>query len=125
MKLTDLKQLQEGRVDPNVKLSLQHLIQQKGVKPNVYQLIVVARLVNELKSGTFYKNNNFYEYLGLGDKGLLDQLRAMEGADLLALATKLNELIEIKDQDVLYSLVNPTQEAIAWIKWVTSREAND
>lgn len=128
MKLTELKYdalLAEGRVDPNVLLSLDNLIATQGTKSNTFQLLVIARMAAALKLGYFYKESNPWESLHSVSKDLMDMLRALPPAELCALACKLREVLEVKDKDLLYTYANPTQETMSWIKWATAREAND
>lgn len=127
MKLTDLKQnpLFEGRVDANVLLSLDHLIASQGTKTNTFQLLMLARIVAALKLGYFYKESNPWESLHSVSKDLMDTLRALPPQELLALTQAVRELLDIKDKDQLYTYANPTQEVTSWIKFVSSREAND
>ncbi len=127
MKLTDLKRhsLSEGRVDANVLLSLDNLIATNGTKSNTFQLLMLARIVASLKLGYFYKETNPWESLHSVSKDLMDTLRALPAEELLALTMRVRELLEIKDKDLLYTYANPTQEVTSWIKFVTSREAND
>jgi hypothetical protein len=126
MKLYDIVKpaLLEGRVDPNVSLSLANIIR-CGKICDTFQAIVLARLLEFFKNGSFYKENNFFNPFVSTSKELLDTLRNLDPKDAVALAQKMQELLEIKDKDLLYTFANPTQETIAWIKWVTSREAND
>jgi hypothetical protein len=128
MKLNEIKSisiLKEGRVDPNVMMSLDMLINDHGAKTNTFQLLVLARMIAALKLGFFYKEPNFFEVTYSTSKDLLDTLRALEPTDLTAIAAKVRSLLDVKDKDLLYTYANPDQETLAWIKWAASREAND
>ena len=114
----------EGRVDPNVLLSLDNIVK-IGKASETMEFIVLVRLVEFFKSGRFYKETNFYDPFLSTSGELLKSLRGMKPEEQTKLAKKLRDLCELKDKDVLYSLVNPTQEALAWIHWATAREAND
>jgi hypothetical protein len=116
--------LHEGRVDPNVVLSLQNIVK-AGKITNTFEAIVLARLLEFFKNGNFYQQNNFFDVFVSTSKELLDTLRNLDPKDAQALATKMLELVFIKDKDMLKQYCNPTQEALAWIKLVTSHEAND
>lgn len=120
--------LREGRADPNVMLSLQNVIR-VGKVTNTFERIVMARLLEFFKNGSFYRGgtneNNFFDPFTSTSKELLDTIKNLEPKDAVALATKLLELCMVKDRDMLASYCNATQENIAWIKYVTSREAND
>lgn len=128
MKLTqinDVKRLiTEGHVDPNVLLSLQNIIK-AGKAYETMQHIVLCRLVEFFKTGRFYKETNFYDPHLDTPAASLQLIRNMKPEEQVELAKKLLELCEVKDKDALYALVNPTQEALMWIRWVTGREAND
>jgi hypothetical protein len=124
MLLAELIQLTEGRLDPNVTMSLQKLVRD-GKLTDTFQAISLARLLEFFKNGTFYKQSNFFDPFTSTSKELLDTLRNMAPEDVTALAAKLLELIDIKDKDSLSYLINPEQETAMWIKYVTSREAND
>jgi hypothetical protein len=128
MKLTNLytgkRLITEGRVDPNVLLSLQNIIKQ-GQARETMQFIVLARLIEFFKNGYLYKTNNFYDPFLSTSGEMLKQLRGLKPEEQVELAKKMLELAEIKDKDLLYSFVNPTQETLLWIQWATKREAND
>lgn len=128
MKLTQLYTgkhiIAEGHVDPNVLLSLDSIIR-GGKATETMQFIVLARLVEFFKSGRFYKETNFYDPFLSTSGELLKQLRALKPEEQTELATKLRAMCDIKDKDLLYSFVNPSQEAMMWIQWATKREAND
>jgi hypothetical protein len=124
MKLSELKSLHEGRVDPNVVLSIDNVIRNQKLT-NHFETIVLARLLEFFKNGEFYKSSNFFDPFVSTSKELLDVIRNLETSDLVALATKLRELIEVKDKDELAAYANTTQEAIAWVQWATKREATD
>lgn len=126
MKLSDITKLtliSEGRVDPNIMLSLQRVIQHGKVTDGM-QNIVLARMLEYFRMGMFYREPNFYEVTVSTPKALLDTVRALEPKDAVALAAKILELLNMKDKDLLYSYANPTQEALAWVMWATRREAN-
>lgn len=129
MKIYDLKpfntMITEGRVDPNVLLSLDNLIRDQGTKTNTFQFLVLARMVAALKLGFFYKEPNFFEVTYSTSKDLLDTLRGLDAVDLLAFAVRIRELLDVKDKDLLSKYANPDQETLTWLKWVASREAND
>lgn len=120
--------LREGRMDPNVVLSLQNVVK-AGKITNTFEKICMARLLEFFKNGNFYRGgtneNNFFDPFTSTSKELLDTIQHLEAKDAVALATKLLELCYVKDRDMLASYCNATQENIAWIKFVTSREAND
>lgn len=121
---TDKLLIVEGRVDPNALLSLEQIIK-GGKATETMQFIVLARLIEFFKSGRFYKETNFYDPFLSTSGELLKQLRALKPEEQVELATKLRAMCDIKDKDLLYSYVNPTQEALMWIQWATKREAND
>ena len=116
--------ISEGHVDPNVMLSLQNIIK-GGQARETMQFIVLARLIEFFKNGYLYKTNNFYDPFLSTSGEMMQQLRALKPDEQVELAKKLLALAEIKDKDLLYSYVNPTQETLLWIQWATKREAND
>jgi hypothetical protein len=125
MKLHNIatSKLAEGRVDPHIMLSLEYAA--LGQKPNTFTFIVMARLLELLKLGQFYKEANFHEVTVSTPKDVLDALRTMDPAELTKLAARLNGLLVMKNKDELYTYANPTQETLTWLKWVQSKEAND
>lgn len=125
MKLAHIarKPLAEGRVDPHILLSIQQAAQ--GWKPNTFTFIVMARLLELLRLGQFYKEPNFFEVTVSTPKPVLDHLKTLDQATLTQLAQRLMGLLDSKNQDELYTYANPTQEQMTWLKWVTSKEAND
>ena len=112
-------------VEPNLLMSVQNIVQ-RGHADNHFEFLVVARTLQLLKMGEFYKNSNpLFDGAFSTSKEILDHLRALPPAEMTALASKLLQLLQVKDLDMLYSLANPAQEYLEWIKLVTSREAND
>jgi len=114
--------LAEGRVDPHILLTIQHAAM--GRRPNTFTFIVMARLLELLRLGQFYKEANFHEVTVSTPKDVLDALRVMDSPELIKLAGRLHSLLDLKNKDELYTYANPTQEAITYLKWVTSKEAN-
>lgn len=127
MKLTDLNSspLLEGRVDPNVLLSIDNLIATQGTKVNTFQLLMVARIVAGLKGGYFYKDNNYWESLYSVSSEMMNMLRAMPPEELFGLAVSIRDVLEIKDKDTLYTYANPEQETLSYMKWLLSRKRAD
>lgn len=127
MKLTDLNSspLLEGRVDPNVLLSIDNLIATQGTKTNTFQLLMVARIVAGLKGGYFYKDNNYWESLYSVSSEMMNMLRAMPPEELFGLAVSIRDVLEIKDKDTLYTYANPEQETLSYMKWLLSRKRAD
>lgn len=127
MKLTDLNSspLLEGRVDPNVLLSIDNLIATQGTKSNTFQLLMVARIVAGLKGGYFYKDTNYWESLYSVSSEMMNMLRAMPPEELFSLAVSIRDVLEIKDKDTLYTYANPEQETLSYMKWLLSRKRAD
>lgn len=125
MKLSQFYQgkrlISEGRVDPNVLLSLQNIIK-AGKAHETMQFIVLARLIDFFKTGRFYKETNFYDVFLDTSPEVLKTVKDMKAEDQVKLAQKLLGMCEIKDKDLLASFANPTQEAIAWINFITAHE---
>ena len=114
-----------GFVEPNLMMSVRNIIQ-RGRADNTFEFMIVARLLQLLKNGEFYKNSNpLFDGNMSTSKEVYDHLKALPPDEMVALASKLWELLQVKDIDKLYALANPTQEALEWIKLFTSREAND
>lgn len=111
--------------DPNVLLSLRNVCQRGGKNPNTFELLSICRLLQNLKNGTFYKQSNPFEVNLSTSKELMDILRVMKPEDLTKVASKLNDLLAVKDADAYYNLANPTQEYLLWLQWVHGREADD
>lgn len=117
--------INEGVVEPNVMLSVRNIIQ-RGRADNTFEYIVVARLLQMLKHGEFYKTSNpIFEPNLTTSKAVLDHLRSLPPAEMVAIATKLWGMLQVKDQDMLYNYANPEQEYMEWLKWFQTREAND
>lgn len=114
-----------GFVEPNLMMSIQNVVK-RGYADNNFEFMVLARLLQLLKLGEFYKNSNpLFDGNISTSKEILDQLRSLPHNEISAIATKLLSLLHIKDEDLLYSYANPTQEYLEWIHLLTSREAND
>lgn len=117
--------IKEGMVEPNLMMSVENIIK-RGHADNTFEYICVARLLQLIKNGNFYKNSNpLFDGNLSTSKELLDHLKAMPAKEMKSLAEKLWGALQLKDKDALAYLANPTQEQIAWLKLFTSREAND
>jgi len=116
---------ESGFVEPNLMMSIQNIVQ-RGRADNHFEFLVVARLLQLLKLGEFYKTSNpLFDGNISTSKEVLDHLRALPPTEMTAIAMKLLELLRVKDKDALYALANPAQEYLEWLKLFTSREAND
>jgi hypothetical protein len=114
-----------GFVEPNLMLSVRNIIQ-RGRADNHFEFMVITRLLQLLQLGQFYKNSNpLFDGNISTNKCILDHLRALPPAQMVAIAQKLWDLLQIKDADSLSAYANPTQEAVEWVKLFTAREAND
>lgn len=113
------------QVEPNTLLSLRNVCQRGGKNPNTFELLTICRLLQNLKNGCFYKQSNPFEVNMSTSKELLDILRTMKPEDLCGIATKLNNLLALKDADAYHHLANPTQEYLMWLQFVQGREANE
>jgi hypothetical protein len=114
-----------GFVEPNLMMSVQNICK-RGRADNHFEFMVIARLLQLLKLGEFYKNSNpLFDGNISTSKEILDHLRALPPAEMTAIAMKLLGLLQIKDKDSLYAYSNPTQEYLEWLKLFTAREANE
>lgn len=113
----------EGMVEPNVLLSVRNIVE-RGKATNTFEYIVMARLLQMLKHGTFYKEANPLEVNMSTSKDVLDTLRNLSDQDMTGVAKIVYDLLLIKDRDAYRDLINPDQDFSAWIKLATSREAN-
>ena len=115
-----------GMVEPNTLMSIRNVVQ-RGFANNTFEFVVMTRLLQLLKAGMFYKNSNpLFEPNITTSPELMQLLRAMQPEDIKNLATKLLDLLEIKDADKYYFLVNPAQEYAEWLRWFYhAREATD
>lgn len=130
MKLNELKNptldaiLVEGRVDPNVLLSIQNIIKHGRIS-DTFQAVMMTRILEMLKYGDLYNQQNFWEVTMPTQKELLDTIRELDPADQVKLAEKFLNLLIVKDEDLLYKYVNQTEAVNDWIRNFTAREAND
>jgi len=127
MKLTDVKKkpLTEGRVDPNVLMSIGNIIK-NGKMTDHFQVAMLARFIEMMKHGEFYKQPNWWEWQNLPTpKQVIDVLRGLPDDVMTDFAKQVYTLLTMKDQDKFYQYVNPTQELLSWIYWVARREATD
>ena len=124
-KVTAAISLNEGRVDPNVLMSIRNIVRD-GRMTDHFQVAMLTRIIEMMKSGQFYKEPNFWEVQRLPTpKETIDTLRALPDDVMRDFAQKVYEMLLEKDQDKFYQYVNPTQELLSWIYWVARREAND
>jgi hypothetical protein len=129
MKLHEIKNnpiiTEGGFVEPNLLMSIKNIIN-RGRADNTFEYMVVARLLQLIKNGEFYKNSNpVFDSNMSTSKEVMDHLRALPPADMVAIAQKLWGALQVKDKDLLYALANPTQEYMTWIKLYQAHEAND
>jgi len=127
MKLKEIKNtsiITEGRVDPNVLMSIQNIIKD-GKISDTFQAVMMVRILEMLKYGNFYDQQNFWEVTMPTQKELLDEIRNLEPATQVKLAEKFLHMLIVKDEDLLYKYVNQTQAVNDWIHNYTAREAND
>jgi hypothetical protein len=106
-------------------MSIQNVVNRQGKKPNTFELLMLARLLQMLKDGCFYKNSNPWEVDLSTSKLVLDQLRALQPPELLTVAAKVLALLSVKDQDKFARLTSPEQDFEAWLRLMTQAEAND
>lgn len=112
-------------VEPNTLLSIKNLRDRDGVKPNTFELVTLTRLLQLLKAGAFYKQSNPLEVNVTTSKELLDLLRTMDAKELGKLAGRVYDLLLIKNIDALAPYINPSQELLTWLQWVTISESFD
>lgn len=116
--------LSEGRVDPNVMLSIRNVIRDGKITDH-FQTGMLARIVEMMKTGQFYKETNFWEWQRLPTpKEIIDTLRALPSDVLVPFVQKVYEALLVKDQDKFYQFVNPTQELLTWIYVVAGVDAS-
>jgi hypothetical protein len=117
--------IKEGMVEPNLMMSVQNIIN-RGRADNHFEYICVARLIQLLHDGNFYKTSNpIFDGNLSTSKELLDHLRALPPAEMKELAEKLWIILQIKDKDALADLANQNQEYLEYLAFIRSREAND
>lgn len=121
MKLHEIK-INEGRVEPNLMLSIRNIML-KGKVDNHFEFMIITRVLQMLKNGTFWNTSNVMDSNLSTSKVLIDYLRALPQIDILFIVTKIWDLLQLKDQDLSY--YNPEQDSLDWIKLFTAREAND
>jgi 2-phospho-L-lactate transferase/gluconeogenesis factor (CofD/UPF0052 family) len=127
MKLKQIKPtpiICEGRVDPNIMMSIQNVIKD-GQITDTFQAVMMVRILEMLKYGDFYNQQNFWEVTMPTQKELLDHVRGLEPAMQVKLAEKFLNALIMKDEDLLFKYVNTTQGLDEWIAEYTAREAND
>lgn len=130
MKLHELNQvplhsmLSEGRVDVNVLMSIRNIIRDGKITDH-FQTAMLARIVEMMKTGQFYKETNFWEWQRLPTpKEIIDTLRALPPEVLVPFIQKVYDTLLMKDQDKFYQFVNPTQELLTWIYAVSGVDAS-
>jgi len=117
--------IKEGFVEPNLLLSIQNIIK-RGRADNTFEYICVARLIQLLHNGDFYKTSNpIFDGNLSTSKELLDHLKALPAPAMKKLAEKLWDILQIKDNDVLSTLANPNQEYLEYLAFICRQEAND
>lgn len=113
----------EGAVEPNVMLSVSNLVARGGKNPNTFELMVIARMLQMMENGTFYKETNPLESNLSTSKYVIDALRACSADQLAQVAGHVYRALTVKDGSSPYCV--PGRCALDWIKYFTSREATD
>ena len=136
MKLYELKRelflvLKEGRVDPNVLLSISNIIK-NGKANDMFQYLMMYRIIEMLKYGDFCKNANFYmtpnnyeQVMIPTQVEIISLLKSLPAETMVQLATKFHNLLSSKNVDELSQYMNINQSVIDWINYVIRKEAND
>lgn len=119
----------EGHVSPSVMISLSNIMQ-RGKATNHFEFIVLCRLLQMLKDGSFYQENNFLNCNLTTNKGLLDALRAMPPAQILKIATFLWKFVNVKDNagdptTGYMSYCKPEQDILPWLQMLAANDASD
>lgn len=127
MKLTDITSveiLSEGHVEPNALLALQH-IAERGRITNAFELMVLGKFAQLVKSGDFYNEANplFTTKVSIST-ALVAAIKALKPEELQAFATNIYQVAACKNgkgPSAPAPLLSPTE----WIKLYTAREATD
>jgi uncharacterized membrane protein YgaE (UPF0421/DUF939 family) len=125
--LNELKSLSlilEGMVEPIVMMSVQAIVS-RGYASNTFEYICMARLLQMLHKGDFYKNANPLDSNMSTSKEVMDMLRKMEPTEMQALATQVLALLVVKDEDVLNHSADNTKEFLVWLDLFKKSGAND
>lgn len=130
MKLFEIatpKLMNEGMVEPNVLLSLRNVVARGKLTTNYFEPMIMARLLQMLKNGTFYSEPNPLE-VNLSTCGeLIAYLKGLDAKHLTQIATELLALLQMKDADCCAKYHDPQSE-YSWINWLDlfrAREATD
>lgn len=113
-----------GMVEPNTLMSIQNIVKRGGAN-NHFEFLVMTRLLQMLKNGSFYRETNPFESDMSTCGELIFSLREMEPAKLAKIAEELLKMLEVKDADVFAKYCCPDMGYEEWIKLVTAREANE
>jgi len=128
MKINDIspsKYVKEGMVEPNVLLSIRNVCV-RGKATNTFEFMMMARLLQMLKDGCFFTEYNPFESNMSTDKETLDTLRAMPDEIIAKIATKLWDLLQIKDQSKFAGYAAPSGDYLQWVlSFATAKEATD
>lgn len=116
--------MSEGMVEPNTLLSIRNVVK-RGKATNTFEFVVITRLLQMLKNGTFYSETNPLEVNLTTSKELIDALRAMEPAQLAKIAGMLLGMLEAKDVDAFGRYCCPEMGYVDWINLFRSREATE
>ena len=119
MKLTELKPLKEGRVDPNILMNIDEVVA-KGKITSRTQYIIIAKIMMALKTGIFQSSPNWYEIETPSD--VMSAVRAMPEAELVSLAGQFQKILLTKDQDLINKCSGQSSMGVVdWINFVNSR----
>ena len=121
----------EGRVDPNILLSIRNIVRDGKATDN-FQYLMLYRIIEMLKYGQFYKESNFFKPSDSknkvsipSQKEIIDLLRSLSPEEITLLATKFFNLLSLKNTNQIDQLINIEQSASDWIAYVISKEAAD
>ncbi len=118
MKLSEIKQLAEGRVDPNVLMSIDNIVKAGKITSRT-QYINLAKIIMMLRAGVFFKSANWFETQVPAD--LVSQVRDFPEDQLVQLAKEFQQKLFIKDQDFLNKCqAHQELNMLDWVRYVTA-----
>jgi hypothetical protein len=125
MKLSELNRLTEGAIDSNILLTLQRVIR-KGKADNVFEFIVIARILQAQQDGNLWNNPNLlFDPNVTVSKALLDHLKSLPTVQIVMIASRLLETL-LSINNGVNTLPTCSPNCVTdLIKLYTAAEAND
>ena len=124
MKITDLilqpkHIINEGRVDPNVLMSVDNIIRDGGIT-NGYQITIMSKIIETIKLGDFYTLSNWNEVTSPSD--ILTYVKNLPAETIVQMAIQFKVMLQTKDTLSISRYCNPQMALTDWTNFVLRKQ---